>query len=104
MWNLHECGTAPAPRLFNSRQGFAGGIICALVLFFRHGLGGGNTAFILVSSLVSRSFFQHLETLACLPFLIWELSGGRFQKMPVVSNRFSLLVQRIVRCGPKEVG
>lgn len=34
----------------------------------------------------SRFFFEQEQTLAGLPFLIWELSGGCVQEMVVVSD------------------
>jgi hypothetical protein len=45
------------------------------------------------SSLILKLFFEQKDTLTGLPFLIWEFSGGRIQKMMVIGERRRFLVQ-----------
>ena len=54
-------------------------------------------------SLAARLFFEQKETLASLPFLIWELTCSGIQKVVVVRYRLGLLMQGIVRSRPEEV-
>jgi hypothetical protein len=63
-----------------------------------------TTALKFASSTDSRFRSEQFETLARLPFLIWELAGGRIQKVMIISRRLRLLMQTIVCCGPKEIG
>jgi hypothetical protein len=64
----------------------------------------GSPPLFLAYSPTSSRFFEQNETLASLPLLIWELSGGCIEEMVVVDDRFGILMQRIVGCSPKKVG